>query len=95
MLRRDIVGYGGQERIERLPALPRLATVPDYIAAQHDYISASARRNFGIWPKIDLSDQEIKFPNGDETLTFDESVSRLTVSYRMRLAWLDAQIRSW
>ena len=34
-------------------------------------------------------------PNGDELLSFDEAVDRLIASYRMRLAWLDAQIRSW
>ena len=34
-------------------------------------------------------------PNGDELLTFDEAIDRLKASYSMRLAWLDAQIRSW
>lgn len=74
---------------------PLLAAVPAYIEAQRDYIADSARRNLGIWPDIDLDDQEVKFPNGDETLTFEQAVARLKVSYEMRLRWLDAQIRSW
>lgn len=81
---------------ERWEALyPFLAAVPAYIEAQRDYISDSARRNLGIWPDIDLDDQEVKFPNGDETLTFEQAVARLKTSYEMRLRWLDAQIRSW
>ena len=81
---------------ERWEALyPFLVTVPDYIAAQRDYISDSARRNFDLWPEINLPHEEVVMPNGDELLSFDEAVDRLIASYRMRLAWLDAQIRSW
>ena len=81
---------------ERWEALyPFLATVPDYIEAQRDYISDSARRNLARWPEIDISGEEVLMPNGDELLTFDEAIDRLKASYSMRLAWLDAQIRSW
>ena len=81
---------------ERWEALyPFLETVPDYMEAQRSYISDSARRNFDLWPEITLPHEEIKYPNGDELLTFDEAADRLIKSYRMRLAWLDAQIRSW
>lgn len=81
---------------ERWEALyPFLATVPDYIEAQRDYISDSAHRNLARWPEIKISDAEVQLPNGDELLTFDEAVDRLKASYSMRLAWLDAQIRSW
>lgn len=74
---------------------PFLATVPDYIEAQRDYISDSAHRNLARWPEIKISDAEVQMPNGDELLTFDEAVDRLKASYSMRLAWLDARIRSW
>ena len=81
---------------ERWEALyPFLATVPDYIEAQRKYISDSARRNFDLWPEITLTHEEVKYPNGDELLSFDEAVNRLIASYRMRLSWLDAQLRSW
>ena len=81
---------------ERWEALyPFLATVPDYIEAQRAYISDSARRNFDLWPEITLTHEEVKYPNGDELLSFDEAVNRLIASYRMRLSWLDAQLRSW
>lgn len=81
---------------ERWEALyPFFATVPDYIEAQRDYISDSARRNQDRWPEIDISGEEVLMPNGDELLAFDEAIDRLKASYSMRLAWLDAQIRSW
>lgn len=74
---------------------PFLASVPDYIEAQRDYIAESARRNFDRWPEIRIPSAEIQMPNGDELLSFDEAVDRLKAAYTMRLAWLDAQIRTW
>ncbi len=73
---------------------PFLCTVPDYIEAQRSYIEESARRNFAIWPDITIG-SEITYPNGDEKFSFDEAVDRLKGTYSIRLAWLDAQIRSW
>ena len=81
---------------ERWEALyPFLKTVPDYIDAQRDYIADSARRNFDLWPEISIPTEEVVMPNGDEKLSFAEAVGRLKMSYSIRLAWLDAQIRSW
>lgn len=76
---------------ERWQALyPFLQTVPEYIEQQRAYIAESAARNFARWPEI-----KTEQPNGDEALTFDEAVSRLKESYKVRLAWLDAEIEKW
>ena len=93
MFQRRAIRRQARERWEAL--YPFLATVPDYIEAQRDYISDSAHRNLARWPEIKISDAEVQMPNGDELLTFDAAVDRLKASYSMRLAWLDARIRSW
>lgn len=76
---------------ERWQAIyPFLQTIPDYIEQQRTYIAESATRNFERWPQI-----KTELPNGDESLTFDEAVTRLKKSYEVRLAWLHAKIEKW
>lgn len=88
MLSSNAVRKRAQERWNAI--YPFLQTVPDYIEQQRSYIAESAERNFDRWPKI-----KTEQPNGDETLDFDDAVSHLKESYKVRLAWLHAEIEKW
>lgn len=61
--------------------------VADYIDETADKIRNSDKMNIAKWP---ISSRV----NGDETMTFDESISRLKKSFTDKLNWLDQQIQN-
>jgi len=62
--------------------------VYDYIDELKTTLSASDAINHCIWPMSTTV-------NGDESLTFDETVSRIEKAYRAKLKWMDTQISAW
>lgn len=64
-----------------------LGEVPQYIDGVAAEIRESAVFNSRIWPLDGLSDV-----NGDESLTFEESVERLKENYQKRYDWIDNNV---
>ena len=64
-----------------------LKKLPDYIDAQADLIRASERINQNLWP---ISNNE----NGDEKMTFQESVDRIKKAFLDKWEWMDQNIRN-
>lgn len=60
-----------------------------YISMQADAIRISEESNHHLWPIT------FDFPAGDEHLTFNEAVERLTEVYKERFYWLDNEISSF
>ncbi len=61
--------------------------VSDYIDEIANKIRNSSKMNIAKWP---ISSRV----NGDETMTFDESIARLKKSFTDKLSWLDQQIQN-
>ena len=76
-----------KERWEALRA--DLATIPAYIEQQAELIRASESVNHAMWP-IDTRDT-----GHDETLSFDEAVTRLKEAYQGKFEFMDTQISGW
>ena len=64
-----------------------LKKLPDYIDGQADLIRESERINHDLWP-IDNNE------NGDERMTFQESVDRIKKAFLDKWEWMDQNIRS-
>ena len=64
-----------------------LKKLPDYIDEQADRIRESERINHNLWP-IDNNE------NGDEKMTFQESVDRIKSAFLDKWEWMDQNIRS-
>ena len=69
---------------------PFLETVPEFMDSERDYISAAEKRNRQRWPSINTG-----APNRDESLSFDDAVTRLKSVYTTRLKWMNSQIANW
>ena len=61
--------------------------ISDYIGEIANKIRNSNKMNIAKWP---ISSRV----NGDETMTFDESIARLKKSFTDKLSWLDQQIQN-
>lgn len=66
---------------------PALSTIPDYIQSISYVISESASYDCQLWP----ISQSV---NGDEKMSFTESVAKLKQYYSNRFKWLDENISS-
>lgn len=64
---------------------PVMATIPDYIKAKADEIRVSEAINSSMWP----CNSSV---NGDERMSFDAAVSRMSSAFTSRLAALDSAI---
>ena len=64
-----------------------LKKLPDYIDSQADYIRISESVNQEMWP---ISNRE----NGDETMTFQQSIDRIKKYFLDKWEWMDANIKS-
>jgi len=64
-----------------------LKKLPDYIDTQADFIRESERINHNLWP---ISNNE----NGDEKMTFQESVDRIKKAFLDKWEWMDKNIRN-
>ena len=64
-----------------------LKKLPDYIDEQADYIRESEWINQSMWP-IDNNE------NGDEKMTFQQSVDRIKKAFLDKWEWMDQNIRS-
>ena len=64
-----------------------LKKLPDYIDEQADYIRESEWINQSLWP-IDNNE------NGDEKMTFQQSVDRIKKAFLDKWEWMDQNIRS-
>lgn len=49
--------------------------------------------NHALWPIT--QDVIGYYPNGDETKTFDQAVSRMITAYSEKLEWMDTTINRW
>ena len=58
--------------------------------SERSYISAAEKRNRQRWPSINTG-----APNRDESLSFDDAVTRLKSVYTTRLKWMNSQIANW
>lgn len=66
--------------------LPALQTIPAYIEETQKRLRPSAELNFKMWnPAQDASMNNGRIINGDENLTFDQAVERLSTVYKNRL----------
>ncbi len=65
------------------------ATIPAYIEQQADIIRASESVNHTMWP-IDT-----RTTSHDETLSFDDAVTRLKEAYQGKFEFMDNQISNW
>ena len=63
-----------------------LKKLPDFIDSQADYIRISESVNQEMWP---ISNRE----NGDETMTFQQSIDRIKKAFLDKWEWMDANIR--
>ena len=63
-----------------------LKKLPDYIDSQAELIRQSERINHNMWP-IDNDE------NGDENMTFQESVDRIKKAFLDKWEWMDQNIR--
>ncbi|MBP5719511.1 MAG: CotH kinase family protein [Bacteroidales bacterium] len=81
--------FADRVRERFLELLPQLLEVEDYIDGCHRLLAASAELNFAQWnPASDLW-MNFGLPiNGDESLLFDEAVTRLREVYLRRLEML-------
>ena len=64
-----------------------LKKLPDYIDEQADRIRESERINHDLWP---IKNDE----NGDEKMTFQESIDRIKKAFLDKWEWMDQNIRS-
>lgn len=64
-----------------------LKKLPDYIDEQADRLRESERINHGLWP---IKNDE----NGDEKMTFQESIDRIKKAFLDKWEWMDQNIRS-
>ena len=81
--------FADRVRERFLELLPKLLEVADYIDGCHQLLAASAELNFAMWNPA--SDRWMNFGlpiNGDESLSFDEAVTRLREVYLRRLEML-------
>lgn len=58
-----------------------------------DRIRNSESMNHALWPIT--QDVIGYYPNGDETKTFDQAVSRMITAYSEKLEWMDTTINRW
>ena len=65
-----------------------LKKLPDYIDEQADRIRESERINHKMWPIVNNPE------NGDENMTFQESVERIKKAFLDKWEWMDKNIRS-
>lgn len=68
---------------------PAFEDVASYIDDLMMSLKASDKLNHTLWPITATS------VNGDESMTYEESVTRLKSAYLDKLNWLDAQINNW
>lgn len=67
--------------------------IPDYIQSEAERIRMSESMNHAMWP---ITEDVIGyFPNGDETMTFDNAVKRMKEAYEGKLDWMDNTINNW
>ena len=72
---------------ERWPkAKDNLDRVAKFIDSEAEKIKNSEKMNSAMWP----ISQRV---NGDETMAFEEAISRLKDAYLRKLQWLDNQIQ--
>jgi hypothetical protein len=64
-----------------------LKKLPEYIDGQADRLRESERINHDMWP---ISNDE----NGDEKMTFQESVDRIKSAFLDKWEWMDQNIRN-
>lgn len=64
---------------------PKFETIPDYIRKTAENIKVSNEINIGLWPINSTI-------NGDEKMTFEESIDRMIQAYTQKLEWMDKQI---
>ena len=64
----------------------QLKRLPEYIDAQAEKIRLSDQVNQELWP---ISNRE----NGDETMSFQQSIDRIKKSFLDKWTWMDAHIR--
>ena len=67
--------------------------VSGYIQSEADRIRNSESMNHTLWPIT--QDVIGYYPNGDETKTFDQAVSRMITAYSEKLEWMDTTINRW
>ena len=67
---------------------PQFDQIADYIRTTAAKTRVSNEINIGLWPIYTTH-------NGDETMSFDESIDRMVSAYETRLAMLDRKIKSW
>lgn len=67
--------------------------VSGYIQSEADRIRNSESMNHALWPIT--QDVIGYYPNGDETKTFDQAVSRMITAYSEKLEWMDTTINRW
>ena len=65
-----------------------LKRLPDYIDSQADYIRISESVNQQIWPIT-------VFENGDETMSFQESIDRIKNAFLDKWTWMDTNISKY
>ena len=68
-------------------AKANFSKVADFIESEAETIKNSEKMNTALWP---ISSRV----NGDETMSFEEAVSRLKNAYLDKLEWLDQQINN-
>ena len=64
-----------------------LKQLPEYIDQQADHIRLSEGYNQVMWP---IDNRE----NGDETMTFQQSVDRIKQAFLAKWEWMDKNIRN-
>lgn len=67
--------------------------ITEYIQSEADRIRNSESMNHAMWP---IREDVIGYyPNGDETMTFDQAVARMKSAYSGKLEWMDKTISNW
>ena len=61
---------------------PKFETVPEYIQSESLKLETSNKVNIELWP---ISERI----NGDETLSYNETIARMIEAYNKKLQWLD------
>ena len=64
---------------------PKFETIPDYIKKTAAEIEVSNNINIKMWPISSTV-------NGDEKMTYEESIERMVSAYTEKLKWMDSQI---
>ena len=65
-----------------------LQDIPAFIDSTASYLRKSEALNSEMWPNTSNV-------NGDESMSFDQAVSRLKKSYEDKLNWMTEQINAW